>query len=264
MNDDLRNAIASICEKLQTSTHVSAAEITLLTNQLKKHTGDSVNETDHQLFMDFYAAVAVYQAKWVTTGLNKITTETALTDKMALLIKVCRELLVLLNVNNAEKAKDDFLAYANGIVNKLDGVFNLIALVEWKSPADKNFFLQEATAIYEKLQVDGWRCESGTAIGLVPKEQADHEKKFQTFLRALRYDLHTNDKYYKRPLDSMQLMVNKLESLQLKLKQFVQEANLVRYAASQFAMFTPNKRKADMPASVIPGSTPTTKKRFST
>jgi hypothetical protein len=260
MNADLRNAVSSICEKLKSSTHVSAAEINLLTNQLKKYTGDSVDEIDHQLFMEFYAAVAKYQAKWVTTGLNKITTESALTDKMALLIKLCRELLVLLNVNNAEKAKDTFLLYANGIVNKLDGVFNLIALVEWKTEADKNFFLQEATAIYEKLQVDDWRCESGTAIGLIPKEPADYEQKFQLFLRALRYDKHTNDKYYKRPLDSMQLIVNKLESLQLKIKQFVQEADLVRYAASPFVLFAPGKRRAEMSGPELP----TTKKRFST
>jgi hypothetical protein len=261
MNADLRNAVSSICEKLQTSTYVSAAEISLLTNQLKKFTGDSVDEKDHQLFMDFYAAVAIYQAKWVTTGLNKMTSETALTDKMALLIKLCRELLVLLNVNNAEKAKDGFLLYANGVVNKLDGVFNLIALVEWKTEAEKNFFLQEATAIYEKLQVDGWRCESGSALGLVPKEAADNEKKFQLFLRALRYDFHTNDKYYKRPLDSMQLIVNKLESLQLQIKQVVQEANLMRYATTPFVFFAPTgKRRLEQSVPEIP----TTKKRFST
>ena len=261
MNADLRNAVTKICKKLQTSAYVSAAEINLLTNQLKKFTGDSVDKKDHQLFMDFYSAVAVYQAKWVTTGLNKMTTETTLTDKMALLIKLCRELLVLLNVSNAEKAKDSFLIYANGIVNKLDGVFNLIALVEWKTESEKNFFLQEATAIYEKLQVDGWRCESGSAVGLVPKNDADYEMKFQLFLRALRYDFHTNDKYFKRPLDSMQLIVNKLETLQMQIKHVVQEANLVRYAAAPFVFFAPTaKRRMDMPVPELP----TTKKRFST
>jgi hypothetical protein len=236
MNNDLRNAITDICKKLKSAAVTSAAEINAVSNQLKRYTGHLKTPQDHELYMQFFSLVASYQNKWIASGINQSEIYSS-SDEMQLLIKFCRELLMLLDVHNAEKARSDFLLYANGIINKLDIILNLIALITWKSAADKELFLLEATAIYDKLQAEGWQCVDGKALGL-QYNAANFENKYEIFLQTLRLDRIGNDKYYKRPLDSMQILVDKLESLQQQLNVNKQESKFVTYSITQCGFFS--------------------------
>jgi hypothetical protein len=243
MNNDLRNAVSHICEKLKSRTgFTSAAEINHLSNQLKKFTGHLQTVSDHELFMEFFSLVARHQDRFLSSS-NQYSSEFAISDETQLLIKTCRELLVLLDVRNAEKVRKDFLLYANGIINKLDMVANLIALVSWKSEAEKIIFLHESIAIFEKFQAEGWRCEGGHVYGLIPaNDGVDYEMKFQIFLNSLRSDKKTNDKYFKKPFDSMQNIVVKLESLQKKAKLSNQESHLICQSLSVHGLFGQKRR----------------------